>query len=172
MERKILENLDLIYGQVEMPKGFEIDQQVMVADIFLSEIYERSYPLSIPTDMLDTYIRDFIKVRYKKNLQLKKIFGNVYRPNEMSSPKLQINPFDLLNSPEYVLLYGAKINTKSCDVRISFTNIEYKYTEYAIPLETNKFVLFPARFSYWITKNTSQKDNFILTMNYNHKIIS
>lgn len=169
MKRKILENLDLIYGQVEMPKGFEIDEQVMVADIFLSEIYEKAYPLSIPTDMLDTYIRDFTKVRHSKNLQLDKVLGKVLRPNELSQPMSQINPFDLLNSPEYVLIYGAKVESKSCDLKINIINIEHKYTEYTIPLETNKFILFPARYTYWITKNISQKDNFILTITYKNK---
>ena len=166
MERKILENSDIIYGLVEMPKGFEIDEQVMVADIFMSETYERPYPLSFPSDMLDTYIRDFTRVRHGRNLTSKKIYGNMYRPNEMSETKLEIDPFHIQESPAYVLLYGAKIATHSCFIKLFYINNEKKFSEYTIPMETNKFVMFPAKHRYCVSKNLSQKDNFMLTITY------
>jgi hypothetical protein len=57
-------------------------------------------------------------VEYGFSLINKKTWGNVYKPQELSLPLLNIDPVDLRNSPDYTLLYG--VNVKDCSVRIHY----------------------------------------------------
>ena len=38
MHKKVLSEIDLHYGTIDMPKGFEIDQNKLQSDILLSQI--------------------------------------------------------------------------------------------------------------------------------------
>ena len=68
MQKKILSILDLYYGDVAMPKGFEINRLKLQEDILTSSIHNKSFPFSRTQDMLMTYLREHLAVKYNFNL--------------------------------------------------------------------------------------------------------
>jgi len=118
MQKKVLSEIGLYYGDVSMPKGFEIDRKKLHEDILQLQINNKEFPYSREWDKLNTYLRDHINVKYNFHLINKTGWGNVYKPKENSMPFLSIDPVDLKNSPDYTLLYGA--NVKDCIVKIFY----------------------------------------------------
>ena len=116
MKKIVLSEIDLHYGKIDMPKGFEIDRDKLQKDILLSNIKNCEFPFSKEWDKLTTYLREHMNVEYNFTLVNKETWGNVYKPKEASIPLLNIEPVDLKNSPDYTLLYGVKV--ENCSVRI------------------------------------------------------
>ena len=109
MQRQVLTEQVLYYGDIDMPKGFEIDQEKLTNDILQSTFNSKEFPFSRTWDMLNTYMRDFIGLDYGINLVNKSTWGNIYKPAETTIPLLNIDPVDLRNSPDFTLLYGVKV---------------------------------------------------------------
>ena len=164
MQKKVLSEIGLYYGDVEMPKGFEIDRKKLQSDILSSNLNNKDFPFSRNWDMLNTYIREHINVEYGFSLINKKIWGNVYKPQEVSTPLLNIDPVDLRNSPDYTLLYG--VNVKDCSVRIHYDANRRAGRSWDIPLTNNHFILFPSTQMYYITNTQQDSLNFILTITH------
>jgi hypothetical protein len=164
MHKKVLSEIGLYCGDVEMPKGFEIDRKKLQEDILKSQINNKEFPYSRAWDMLNTYIREHINVEYNFQLINKEIWGNVYKPKEISIPLLNIDPVDLRNSPDYILLYG--VNIKDCSVRIHYDDNRRAGRSWDIPLTNNKFVMFPSMQMYYITNTQKDSLNFIQTITY------
>ena len=166
MEKKVLSKIDLYFGQIEMPKDFEIDREKLCIDILLFTNYNNQFPFSKSWDMLQTYLREHINLKYNFTLVHKKTIGNIYYPNQYSPSLLQIDPVDLRNSPDYVMLYGVNVGKNSCKVFIEYDDNRRKGRSWEIPLNDNDFVMFPSTQRYHITANTSEQLNFILTTTY------
>jgi hypothetical protein len=164
MHKKVLSEIDLHYGGIDMPKGFEIDRDKLQSDILLSHIKGSEFPFSRNWDMLNTYMRDHINLEYGFTLINKEMWGNVYKSKEISIPLLNIDPVDLRNSPDYTFLYG--VNVKDCSVRIHYDQNRRKGRSWDIKLENNKFIMFPSTQMYYITNNQKDSLNFILTTTY------
>ena len=164
MQKKVLSEIGLYYGDVAMPKGFEIDRNKLQEDILSSNINKKEFPFSRNWDMLNTYIREHINVEYGFSLINKKTWGNVYKPQELSTPLLNIDPVDLRNAPDYTLLYG--VNVKDCSVRIHYDANRRAGRSWDIPLTNNKFMLFPSTQMYYITNTQKDSLNFILTITH------
>ena len=164
MEKKALSEIALYYGDVEMPKGFEIDRNKLQLDILKSQINNEEFPYSREWDKLNTYLREHIHVEYEIRLVNKKTWGNVYKPQEISVPLLNIDPVDLRNSPDYTLLYGVKV--KDCSVRIHYDANRRKGRSWDMPLTNNKFIMFPSTQMYYITNTQKDSLNFILTITH------
>ena len=162
MQKKVLSEIDLHYGQVDMPKGFEIDRDKLQSDILSSNINNKKFPYSREWDKLNTYLREHINVEYGFQLINKETWGNVYKPKEISIPLLNIDPVDLRNSPDYTLLYGVK--AKDCSVRIHYDDNRRAGRSWNIPLTNNQFIMFPSTNMYYITNNQKDSLNFILTI--------
>ena len=145
-----------------MPKGFEIDRDKLQSDILKSRINNKKFPYSREWDKLNTYMREHINVEYGFQLINKETWGNVYKPKEISIPLLNIDLVDLRNSPDYVLLYG--VNVKDCSVRIHYDDNRRAGRSWDIPLENNKFIMFPSMQMYYITNNQKDSLNSILTI--------
>jgi hypothetical protein len=64
-----------IFGDIDMPKGFEIDQEKLTNDILQSSFSNKQFPFSRTWDMLNTYMRDFIGLDYGINLVNKSFLG-------------------------------------------------------------------------------------------------
>ena len=96
MEKKVLSEIAVYGGEVEMPKGFEIDRDKLQSDILSSQIKNSKFPFSRDWDMLNTYIREHINVKYNFQLINKKTWGNTYKPREISVPLLNIDPVDFV----------------------------------------------------------------------------
>ena len=118
MQKKVLTEQALYYGDVAMPKDWDIDRDKLSGQIFynLSNYKFKDFPFSRKFDMLNTYMRDHIHLEYNFTLINKETWGNIYKPSETTIPLLNIDPVDLRNSPDYTLLYGVKV--KDCFVRI------------------------------------------------------
>ena len=164
MHKKVLSEIDLHYGTVDMPKGFEIDRDKLQADILSSKIKNLEFPFSREWDKLNTYMREHITVEHGFTLINKETWGNVYKPKEISIPLLNIDPVDLKNSPDYTFLYG--VNVKDCSVRIHYDQNRRAGRSWDIKLENNKFIMFPSTQMYYITNNQKDSLNFILTITY------
>ena len=162
MQKKVLSEIALYYGDVAMPKGFEIDRDKLQSDILSSNINNKKFPYSRQWDKLNTYLREHINVEYGFQLVNKETWGNVYKPKEISIPLLNIDPVDLRNSPDYTLLYG--VNVKDCSVRIHYDDNRRAGRSWDIPLKNNQFIIFPSTNMYYITNNQKDSLNFILTI--------
>ena len=164
MQKKVLSEIGLYYGDVTMPKGFEIDLNKLQSDILKSQIHNKEFPYSREWDKLNTYLREHINVEYGFQLVNKETRGNVYKPKEISIPLLNIDPVDLRNSPDYTLLYG--VNVKDCSVRIHYDDDRRAGRSWDMPLKNNQFIMFPSMQMYYITNNQKDSLNFIHTITY------
>jgi hypothetical protein len=164
MQKKVLSEIGLYHGDVEMPKGFEIDRNKLQEDILKSQINNKEFPYSRTWDMLNTYMREHINVEYGFQLVNKKMWGNVYKPKEISIPLLNIDPVDLRNSPDYTLLYG--VHVKDCSVRIHYDDNRRAGRSWDMPLKNNQFIMFPSMQMYYITNTQKDSLNFIQTITY------
>ena len=140
MKEVVLSKINLIYGSVDLPKGFEINRNKIKTDIITSYLDEKrinnnsqaySYkdykvPFSKPLQWLQDYLRDNIKTDYGFNLIPKNIFGNV----------------------------------------IEYDDNRRKNRTWHLPIANNEFIMFPSTQKYMFTENKSKKLNTILTINY------
>jgi len=166
MQRKVLTEQSLFYGDIDMPKGFEIDQEKLTNDILQSTFNSKEFPFSRTWDMLNTYMRDFIGLEHGINLVNKSTWGNIYKPNETTIPLLNIDPVDLRNSPDFTMLYGVKV--KDCNVRIHYEDNRRKGRSWDIELKNNMFIMFPSTNMYYITNNQKDSLNFVQTITYEY----
>ena len=166
MQRQVLTEQSLFYGDINMPKGFEIDQEKLTNDILQSTFNSKEFPFSRTWDMLNTYMRDFIGLDYGINLVNKSTWGNIYKPAETTIPLLNIDPVDLRNSPYFTLLYGVKV--KDCNVRIHYEDNRRKGRSWDIELKNNMFIMFPSTNMYYLTNNQKDSLNFVQTITYEY----
>jgi hypothetical protein len=166
MQKKVLSEIGLYFGQIKMPENFEIDREELSVNILLSIMHNKEFPFSRSWDMLQTYLREHIKLNYNFLLVHKKTIGNIYSPNQFSNSLLQIDPVDLRNSPDYVMLYGVNVEKDSCKVFIEYDDNRRKGRSLEINLNDNDFIMFPSTQKYHVTANTSEQLNFILTSTY------
>ena len=164
MQKKVLSEIALYYGDVVMPKDWDIDRDKLQQDILQSHIHNKKFPFSRTFDMLNTYMREHINLKYDFTLVNKETWGNIYKPAETTAPLLNIDPVDLLNSPDFTLLYGVKV--KECMVRIHYEDNRRKGRSWDIPLENNQFIMFPSTNMYYITNNQKDSLNFVQTITY------
>jgi len=166
MQKKVLSEQSLFYGDVAMPKYWDIDRNKLTNDILQSTFNSKEFPFSRTWDMLNTYMSDFIRLEYDINLINKSTWGNIYKPNETTIPLLNIDPVDLQNSPDFTLLYGVKV--KDCNVRINFDDNRRKGRSWDIKLKNNMFIMFPSTNMYYITNNQKDSLNFVQTITYEY----
>jgi hypothetical protein len=60
MQKKVLTEQALYYGDVAMPKDWDIDRDKLQKDILKSQTTDSPFPFSRTFDMLNTYMRDHI----------------------------------------------------------------------------------------------------------------
>ena len=166
MQKKVLTEQALYYGDVAMPKDWDIDREKLQNDILNSNITDSPFPFSRTFDMLNTYMRDHIGVEYGINLINKETWGNMYRPQETTIPLLNIDPVDLRNSPDYTLLYG--VSVKDCFVRVYYEDNRRKGRSWDMPLINNQFIMFPSTNMYYLTNNQKDSLNFVQTITYEY----
>ena len=149
-----------------MPKGFEIDREVLKKDILTHIIQDCPFPFSREHDKLNTYLREHINVEYGFSLINKLTTGLMFKPNESNLPESENNKVDLRNSPDYTLLYGVKV--ENCIVRIHYEDNRRKGRSWDINLQNNKFIMFPSTLIYNISNNQKERLNFILKTTYEY----
>ena len=182
MHKKVLTEVDLYYGQISMPKGFEINRNVIKNDILKSFVTSdrinnnpqtysyKNYkvPYSQPLQWMQDYMRDHWKVEYHFTLVPKNMHGKILHPKEQSVLMHSVDPVDLRNSPVYTLIYGVDVESDSCECIIEYDDNRRKNRTWHLPIKNNDFIMFPATQRYMITENTSNKLNTILVINYEY----
>lgn len=166
MDKKVLSEQALYYGDVKMPKHWQIDRTKLSLDILQSKLTNLQFPFSKTWDKLNTYIRDYISLKHELTLINKETWGDIYKPTEITPPLLHIDPVDLKNSPDFILLYGLKV--EDCVVKIHYEDNRRKGRSWNIPLTNNKFIMFPSTNMYYITNNQKDNLNFIQTITYEY----
>ena len=166
MEKKVLSEQALYYGDVSMPKGFEINYDKFKADILQADLEKNNFKSSRNWDKLNTFIKDHINLKHQVNLVNKSTWGNFYKPFTLTEPLLQVDPVDLRNSPDFVLLYGVQV--KDCFIKIFYDDNRRKGRSWDIELKNNMFVMFPSTNMYIIGNNDSKDLNFIQTITYEY----
>jgi hypothetical protein len=166
MQKKVLAEQALFYGDVSMPKDFEINSLKLSQSIFESFYNKQKFSFSKDWDKLNTYIRNYINLNYKISLINKNTWGNIYIPNETTEPLLNVDPVDLKNSPDYTCLYG--INTIDCMVKIYYDDNRRKGRSWDIELKNNMFIMFPSTNLYFISNKQKDSLNFIQTITYEY----
>ena len=166
MQKKVLTEQALYFGDVSMPKGFEINSLQLSQSIFESFYNKRKFTFSKSWDMLNTYIKDYIRLHYEIDLVNKDSWANVYIPNEKTESLLHIDPVDLKNSPDYTCLYG--INTTDCMVKIYYDDNRRKGRSWDIELKDNMFIMFPSTNMYYIDNRQKDALNFVQTITYEY----
>jgi hypothetical protein len=166
MQKKVLTEQSIYFGDVSMPKHWEIDRNELAHYILQSNLTNERLQTSKTYDKLNTYIKDFIGVKHDINLVNKSTWGNIYKPAETTTPLLNIDPVDLRNSPDFTLLYGVKV--KDCNVRIHYEDNRRKGRSWNIPLLNNRFIMFPSTNMYYLTNNQKDSLNFVQTITYEY----
>tara|TARA_R100001480_G_scaffold93193_1_gene99077 strand:- start:705 stop:1208 length:504 start_codon:yes stop_codon:yes gene_type:complete len=166
MQKKVLSEIALYYGDVAMPKNWDIDRDKLQDEIVKSNVTDSPILFSKPLDILSTYIREHICLKYNFTLITKDSWGDMYKPQKTTTPLLNIDPIDLRNSADYTLLYG--VNVKNCMVRIHYEDNRRKGRSWDIPLINNKFIMFPSTNMYYITNNQKDSLNFVQTITYEY----
>ena len=166
MQKKVLTEQSLYYGNVSMPEHWEIDRVELSHHILHSSLTNEELKFSRTYDKLNTYIKDFIRVKHDIILINKSAWGNIYKPTETTIPLLNIDPVDLRNSPDFTMLYGVKV--KDCNVRIHYEDNRRKGRSWDIELKNNMFIMFPSTNMYYITNNQKDSLNFVQTITYEY----
>ncbi len=166
MQKKVLTEQSLYYGDVAMPKDWDIDRDKLQNDILKSVIQKKDFPYSKTWNILNTYLREHVGVKYNFTLINKNMWGDIYKPNETTVPLLTVDPVDLRNSPDYTLLYGVKV--KNCFVKIFYDDNRRKNRSWDIELKNNMFILFPSTNMYYLTNNQKDSLNFVHTITYEY----
>ena len=149
-----------------MPKGVEINQEVIQKDIIKHKIQDCEFPFSREWDKLNTFLREHIQVEYNLKLINKLTTGYLFKPNEISYPEKDVNEVDLRNSADYTMLYGVNIN--NCSVKIYYDSNRRKGRSWDIKLNNNDFIMFPSTQQYFITNNQKDNLNLILKITYEY----
>jgi len=166
MQKKILTDQSIYYGNVSMPEHWDIDRIELSHHILQSNLTDTKLQLSKTFDKLNDYVREHINLKYSFNLINKETWGNIYKPNETTVPLLNVDPVDLRNSPDYTLLYGVK--TKDCMVRIYYDDNRRKGRSWDIEIKENMFIMFPSTNMYYLTNNQKDSLNFVQTITYEY----
>jgi hypothetical protein len=167
IRKKVLSEISLMYGDVLMPKGFEIDRNKLIKNILKLNIKKFKPTFCKTVDILNTYINEHVNLNFKINLINKHMWGDVYKPNQTSVPMLNVDPMNYRNSPDFTCLYG--VQTNDCMVKICYDNNRLKGNIWDIELKTNMFLIFPSTCMYYLTNNQKDSLNFVQTISYESK---
>ena len=91
IRKKILSQQLLIYGDVSMPEGWDIDAYALAESNFRALANNKKFIFSRTWDMLNTYIKEHINLEYNIRLINLDSWGNIYIPNEKTEPLLNID---------------------------------------------------------------------------------
>ena len=166
MQKKVLTEQALYFGDVSMPKYWEIDRDELAHYVLHSNLTNEGLQFSRTFDKLNTYMREHIGLEYDISLINKETWGNIYKPQETTVPLLNIDPVDLRNSPDFTLLYGVKV--KDCMVRIYYEDNRRKGRSWDIELKDNMFIMFPSTNMYYINNKQKESLNFVQTITYEY----
>ena len=174
MQKQVVSEIAIIHGTVDSPKGFEIDREKIKNDIISSFVSNKKFndsdyevPFSQPLQWFQDYIRDFFKSEHNQTLIPKLNFAYILNPGQASINRNTVDLVDLRNSPDYTLLYGVDIDDK-LDVTIEYNDNRRANRSWTIPLQNNKFIIFPSMQRFYVSENKTKRIQTILLTSYEY----
>tara|TARA_R100001443_G_scaffold31438_2_gene45435 strand:+ start:1700 stop:2203 length:504 start_codon:yes stop_codon:yes gene_type:complete len=164
MQKKVLTEQALYFGEVKMPQHWEIDTTYLSNQILYSNLKNSEFLFSPTWDKLNKYIIEHVNVKHELQIVNKHTWGDIYKPLEKNTNLSAIDPMDLKNSPDFVLLYG--VNVQDCKIQIFYDDNKRKGKSWIIPLKNNYFVMFPSTNTHTIINEQKDNLNFIQTITY------
>lgn len=180
MDKKVLSEIDIYLGTVDMPKYFEINRDELKSSLLSSVVKDKSFKNSIvinnPNDfemlngkaftMFNTYIIENFNLKHDVRLINQFNFGSVFEEKENSITKNLINKYRLDNSPDYTCIYGIDVEKNSQQLILEYSDKRLVQQFLKLELKNNEYVIFPSTLNYFFNKNTSDKINTYLTTAY------
>lgn len=181
MHKKVLSEIDLYFGMVDMPKYFEINREELKSNLLSSVLkdkyFSNSSVISTPFDykmlngkaftMLNTYLIENFRLKHEVNIINSFNFGSIFNEKESSITKNLVNEHDLSSSPDYTCIYGIELEKQSQQLIIEYPNKRLKENFFSTELKNNEFIIFPSTLKYFFTRNISNQTNTYLTIAYN-----
>ena len=156
--------LSMYEGKIKMPKGFEINSDVLISKLFQENLLDNKFRSSKEFDKLNSYIIEYMYIQYQLPFRFLKTWGDYYKSKTITRPLRQFNPSFPEETGNLVALYG--IDVANCFIRLQYTvNKDLKCSE-IVELKKNNFVIFPANFVYQISSFQEKNFNFIQTIIY------
>lgn len=164
IDKIVLSEQPLIHGKVEMPKGFEINNDQLIVDMYSSLYTKEKFPFSKNWDKLNTYIRDYVNLKYQLTLLNQHTNGHVFKPGYVSEPLMEADLNNLKHSPDFCLFYGIKV--EQCFFRIYYDDNRVKNKHWDVELKNNHFIIFPSTNLYTIHNKQNYNLNYIQKINF------
>ena len=183
MKKQVVSEIDIVSGTIDSPKGFEINRDKIKNDIIASFINQKrisnnekdfaytdyQVPFSQPLQWLKDYLRDHYKVEYQKTLIPKLDFGIILDKKQQSHNRNLVEPLDLLHAPDYTCIYGVDIDDEEqLEVVIHYDDNRRVNRTWHVPLQNNKFIIFPSMQRFYISENKSSKLQTLLVSTYEY----
>ncbi len=183
MQKQVVSEIDIVSGTIDSPKGFEIDREKIKNDIITSYInkktlsnkkkdysyYDYEVPFSQPLQWYQDYLRDHFKIEYGKTLIPKQNIGLVIEKDKRSYTRNLVEPLNLLNSPDYTCIYCVDIDDEEeLELVILYDDNRRVNRTWHIPLQNNKFIIFPSMQRFFINESKSSKLQTLLISTYEY----
>jgi len=179
MNKKILSETCLFEGEVKMPKHYEIDRYRIKSEILDSKLHHKTIsdnpyhyaysdyevPTSKTLNLLREYISENIYMDHNMRISPRLSFGNVFDPKQQSFFRNSIDPVNIKESPDYVMIYGVDVD-KDSSVVIETKDKRGIEKLSLFNIKNNHFLLFPSYLKFFINENTSFQTNVFLTTTY------
>lgn len=177
MEKKVLSDNEIYVGKIT---GTTIPRDFIRVKIFESFVLKKrisqnpkiaafddyQVPGGAPFQWVQDYIHSHFKLIKRRTLVPLSTWGNIYAPLEQSYNRHHIPPRqNRITPPTYTWIYGVEVQPKSCHLIIEYNDKEKEENTQHIPLENNKFIIFPSYLRYFISKNKSCESNLFLSVN-------
>tara|TARA_R100001015_G_scaffold2394_1_gene691 strand:+ start:2329 stop:2862 length:534 start_codon:yes stop_codon:yes gene_type:complete len=177
MHKYNLSEIAMYYGNVKMPKGYEIKRGEIKHQLVYNKFVEKNklnnddIKITDTTDIIPllTYIKDFFNLKFDVSLRPNKFWGNIYETKEHSKNKNNIDRLSYQNSPDYTLIYGVDIYDKKASVTFEYDDNRRIGKSWTAPLRDNHFIMFPSTLNYTINKNKHEKFNTYLTITFDYR---
>jgi hypothetical protein len=184
MKVKHLSETNFYYGELNLPKDYEINKKELIHDMIFSkeveknlyENTEQDYYIEYSQDLykIYDYIKDHFQLKLIKNINNSKIYSfskeiewcNVLYPNENYFSRGIVNPVDLKHSPDYTVIYALK--TSPCNLTVYYDDNRRAGRSYKIDVRENEFYIFPSCLHYSITDNKSDQINYFYCMGFTY----
>jgi|TARA_A100001391_G_scaffold94243_1_gene62516 hypothetical protein len=156
--------LSMYEGKVQMPKGFEINSDVLISKLFQENLLDNKFRSSKEFDKVNSYIIEYMYVQHEIPLRFVDTWGNYYKSKTVTKPLRQFSPSFPEETGNLVALYG--IDVSNCFIRLQYADSKDIKCSKVIELKKNNFVIFPASFVYQISSFQEKNFNFIQTIIY------
>tara|TARA_R100000426_G_scaffold60035_1_gene42391 strand:+ start:765 stop:1319 length:555 start_codon:yes stop_codon:yes gene_type:complete len=181
MNKEILSQTDIYFGEINMPKHFDINRDQLKSSLlesvlkdqqFFNDFVDRNFNDFKLNDCpaffsLNTYFIESMFLKHKLAIRNNFKFGSLFAKNQSSLTKNTVNKMNLLNSPDYTFIYGVDVSKNSQDLVILYNDKRAHNLCNVRNLNNNQFIMFPSFLKYYFSPNESENINTYLVTTYN-----